>query len=374
MIPLGAYIHFPWCVRKCPYCDFNSHPLRGSLDVDGYAAALCDDLEGALTDVPRAGIGSVFCGGGTPSLFPAETFARLLEQLGPWLLPDAEITMEANPGTVEHHDFAAYRRAGINRLSLGVQSFSADQLQRLGRIHGPDEVRRAFDKARDGGFDNINLDLMYALPEQTAAEALDDLQRAIALAPEHLSWYQLTIEPKTEFARRPPKLAAEAHVADMEADGPLLLAAGGFQRYEVSAYARPGRQCRHNLNYWTFGDYLGLGAGAHGKRTRHRPGGHGLVVERTRKASQPRLYLQDSRHTETVGVPRSELTFEFLMNALRLPDGVAFECFEARTGQPREQLGATWEDLAAAGLVRRDRLATTPFGFRHLDGVLQRFL
>lgn len=369
---LGLYLHFPWCVRKCPYCDFNSHPLRGSLAEADYLAALHADLDQALADVPEGAIGTVFCGGGTPSLFSAEAFASLLGRLGPWLRADTEITLEANPGTVEYHDFAAYRAAGINRLSLGAQSFDAHQLQRLGRIHGPAETEQAFRRARAGGFDNINLDIMYGLPEQTAPAALADLEQAIALQPEHLSWYELTIEPKTEFARRPPKLAVEADLAEMEHDGLAFLEASGYERYEVSAFARPGRQCRHNLNYWTFGDYLGAGAGAHGKRSRMH--GCSVVVERTRKAAQPRLYMADPTRTERHPVTRGELPFEFMMNALRLVDGVDAERFAAATGLARHSLEPQWQALVEQGLVSADRLATTPLGLRHLDAVLQRFL
>lgn len=369
---VGLYLHFPWCVRKCPYCDFNSHPLRGDLPAAAYLAALRSDLQDALAAQPRNSVTSVFCGGGTPSLFPAQDFERLLEYLSPWLADAAEITMEANPGTLEHHDFGACRGAGINRLSIGAQSFDAGQLRALGRIHGADDTARAVDRARRGGFDNINLDLMYGLPEQTAAGALEDLERAIELAPEHLSWYQLTIEPRTEFARRPPLLASDDQIADMERLGLDLLEDAGYRRYEVSAFARPGRQCRHNLNYWTFGDYVGAGAGAHGKRSRREDGT--LRIERTAKARQPRLYLADPVATEVTDVAERERVFEFMMNALRLVDGAEVERFERTTGLDRACLQPVWDGLAAHGLVRRDRLATTALGLRHLDTVLQRFL
>lgn len=371
-LPLGLYLHFPWCVRKCPYCDFNSHPLRGSLDEAGYLKALQADLQAALTDVAPGSIATVFCGGGTPSLFSADAFARLLDGLEPWLAVNAEITLEANPGTVEHHDFAAYRRAGINRLSLGAQSFDPGKLTRLGRIHRPEDTVRAFARARAGGFDDINLDIMYGLPEQTAAEAGTDLECALALEPEHISWYQLTLEPKTEFARRPPILPVDDTVAEMEAAGYEALATAGYQRYEISAYARPGRTCRHNVNYWQFGDYLGAGAGAHGKRT-HDAEAPGLTVLRTRKASQPRLYLADPAATAAEPVAADELVFEFMMNALRLVDGASWACFEGRTGLPAAAVTA-WPDLVAQELVVPDRVAATPLGLRHLDGVLQSFL
>lgn len=378
-IGLGLYLHFPWCVRKCPYCDFNSHPLRGELQESDYLAALQSDLHAALNGsedraaaVPHGAIDSVFCGGGTPSLFSPSAFATLLDDLAPWLSATAEITLEANPGTVEHHDFAAYRAAGINRVSLGAQSFDASALQTLGRIHGPGEILRAVRRARAGGFDNINLDIMYGLPEQTAAAAMDDLHQAIDLQPQHISWYELTIEPKTEFARRPPRLAVDREKALMERDGLALLEAAGYQRYEVSAFARPGFECRHNRNYWSFGDYLGAGAGAHGKRSYRE--GAGMRIERTRKAAQPRLYMADPTATQRLRVDAHELPFEFMMNALRLIDGVPTERFETATGLSCNRLQPMWRGLQDQGLVRSTRLATTPLGLRHLDTVLQRFL
>lgn len=369
---LGLYLHFPWCVRKCPYCDFNSHSLRGSLQEQEYRQALARDLADALADVPHGAVGTVFCGGGTPSLFSPEAFQALLEQVGPWLADGAEITLEANPGTLEHHDFSAYRRAGINRLSLGAQSFDAGQLSRLGRIHGPGDTVRAFEKARAAGFDNVNLDLMYGLPEQTPDQALADLERATSLSPEHVSWYQLTIEPKTEFARRPPVLASEDDIARMERDGLALLEGSGYRRYEVSAFARPGFQCRHNLNYWRYGDYVGAGAGAHGKRSRGR--GETLVITRTRKASQPRLYLERPADTGRLAVEPGERVLEFLMNALRLVDGASVETFECRTGLTWDVLEPGWQTLAADGLVQADHIAVTPRGLRYLDSVLEAFL
>jgi putative oxygen-independent coproporphyrinogen III oxidase len=373
MHELGLYVHFPWCVRKCPYCDFNSHPLRGALDFDGYRDALLKDMAAALADVTPGRITSVFFGGGTPSLFPPSVFRALLARLGPLLAPDAEITLEANPGTTEHHDPAGYLAAGINRLSFGAQTFDDRQLQRLGRIHGAAETRAAVATARRAGFTRVNLDIMYALPQQTAAAALADLEAALALAPEHLSWYQLTLEPKTEFARRPPPLPGELAVTRMEALGHERLAAAGFERYEISAYGRNGDRCRHNLNYWSFGDYVGIGAGAHGKRTRYGKDQPPAVL-RTRKAAQPRLYLAEPTRTHSVTVPSDQLAFEFLMNALRLIDGVAFDRFGAATGLDFEALQPAWQRGVESGLLRADRLAATPLGLRHLDGLLQGFL
>jgi putative oxygen-independent coproporphyrinogen III oxidase len=372
MAQLGLYAHFPWCVRKCPYCDFNSHPLRGDLDESGYLHALEADAAAALADLPPGAIASIFFGGGTPSLFSPAAFARLLAFLKPWLADGVEVTLEANPGTVEHHDFAAYREAGINRLSLGAQSFEAAQLEVLGRIHGPDDTLRAFGRARAGGFDNINVDVMYGLPRQTAAAAIDDLTSALSLEPEHVSWYQLTLEPKTEFARRPPVLATESAIAAMEAAGHGLLAEHGYRRYEVSAYARAGFACRHNLNYWSFGDYVGIGAGAHGKRSA-LVNDH-LHILRTAKPAQPRLYQRDPLHTERTTVPEKDRAFEFMMNALRLVEGVPWPVFESRTGIDRAQIAPQWDRLVAEGLVQPDRVATTPWGYRYLDGVLGSFL
>ena len=366
----GLYVHFPWCVRKCPYCDFNSHPLNGTLDEVGYLGALRQDLRATLSEDAR--IASVFFGGGTPSLFSPHAFATLLDDIGTLLVVDAEITMEANPGTTEHHDLAGYRAAGINRLSLGAQSFADDQLRRLGRIHAATDTVTSFAKARAAGFANINLDLMYGLPQQTADAALADLQCALELAPEHISWYQLTIEPRTEFAQRPPILATESAIEDMESQGREILAAAGYQRYEVSAYAQPDRASRHNLNYWSFGDYFGVGAGAHGKLLVRDADDR---VVRTRKARQPRLYMKDPTATIREPVDQAELVFEFMLNALRLREGVSFECFTDRTGlDPQVALQPTWSELAALGLVEPEKIAATALGYRYLDSVVQRFL
>ncbi len=365
---LGVYVHFPWCVRKCPYCDFNSHPLRGSLDEVGYRAALLEDLDAQLLSLDGQRIDSVFFGGGTPSLFSAETFADLLERMAPQLVEGAEITMEANPGSLEHKPLGAYHEAGINRLSLGAQSFNQAHLEVLGRIHGPEEVRTSFSSARRAGFDNINLDLMYALPGQTVGEARADLEAALDLEPEHLSWYQLTLEPKTEFYARPPELPDEDTVVEMESLGRQLLAARGFARYEVSAYARPARQARHNLNYWRFGDYLGVGAGAHGKRTGK------AAVTRTVKPAQPRLYLANPTQITTTAVDPGDLPGEFLLNVLRLPDGASFADLQARTGCTAPALEPGWQHWVDAGLLLTDRLATTPRGYAHLDTLLEDLL
>ncbi|MEO0998453.1 MAG: radical SAM family heme chaperone HemW, partial [Pseudomonadota bacterium] len=287
--PLTLYLHLPWCVQKCPYCDFNSHALRTTLPEAAYVDALLADAALAAPAVAGRSIVAVFIGGGTPSLFSASSLQRLLTSLSRdfELARDAEITLEANPGTVEHGDLAGYRAAGINRLSLGAQSFDAAALTRLGRIHGPDDIQRVVAEARAAGFDNLNLDIMYGLPRQTPAQALADVGAAIDLGPEHISHYQLTLEPNTVFYSRPPPLPDDDTVYTMLVGASETLAQAGYSRYEVSAYARAGRDCRHNVNYWRYGDYLGLGAGAHGKLT----AADGSVI-RTVKPSHPRAYLE----------------------------------------------------------------------------------
>jgi putative oxygen-independent coproporphyrinogen III oxidase len=367
---VGVYVHFPWCVRKCPYCDFNSHPLQGNLDEQAYLDALRADLKASVAMDTQ--IGSVFFGGGTPSLFSPYSFEKLLGDLDDRLIAGAEITMEANPGTTEHHDLAGYRATGINRLSLGAQSFDNSQLHQLGRIHDASDTIDSFTKARAAGFDNINLDLMYGLPRQTARAALTDLQSAFELAPEHISWYQLTIEPRTQYAQRPPVLASESAIDDMEIRGRENLASAGYQRYEVSAYARAGRASQHNMNYWSFGDYLGIGAGAHGKVSFHDDSRWHVV--RTSKPRQPRLYLNEPTTTIRNPVAADDLIFEFMLNALRLREGVSFECFEQRTGLDRQVLQPLWSALVADGLVTSDNIATTARGYQYLDSVVQRFL
>ena len=363
-LPTSLYVHLPWCVRKCPYCDFNSHPLRGPLPKDEYLSALLDDLRFEQERFERHRFDTVYFGGGTPSLFPPEAFATLLGAAG----TDGEVTLETNPGAAEHGDLPAYRRAGITRVSIGGQSFDDAQLQGLGRIHRAEETRRVAAAVADAGFDSFNIDLMYGLPRQTVGEALADLEQAIALEPPHISWYQLTIEPKTEFARRTPTgLPSAEEAIAIEDAGLALLTRHGYRRYEVSAFARDGHQCAHNLNYWRFGDYAGIGAGAHGKRT------SGEQVLRTAKPRQPRLFLTGCRG-EVAPVPRRELATEFLMNALRLTDGVEPELFHARTGLERATIAETWSELAQWGLMRTDRLALTARGLRQLDGVVARFL
>ena len=353
-IPLALYLHFPWCVRKCPYCDFNSHALRGEIPEREYVDALLRDLDFELRDAEKRPLASVFCGGGTPSLFSGAALGRLLEGVQR-RLPferDIEITLEANPGTADAAHFRDYRAAGVNRLSIGVQSFAADKLRALGRIHGPDEARRAVDYARQAGFDNLNLDLMYALPQQTLSEAAADLHAAFALAPEHLSYYHLTLEPNTEFHARPPALPDADAAWSMQEQGESLLAAHGYAQYEVSAYARADRRCRHNLNYWRFGDYLGIGAGAHGKRTRNG------AVRRRARLKHPRAFLEAAGTAAALQEDRivaaTELPFEYAMNALRLNEGFTLPQFEHRTGLAASALATPLAAASDRGLIERD--------------------
>jgi oxygen-independent coproporphyrinogen-3 oxidase len=371
--PLSIYVHLPWCVRKCPYCDFNSHARPDVLPEAEYVAALLADLEGNLDLAAGRPVATVFLGGGTPSLFGAGAIARLLAGLDARLpfARDAEITMEANPGTVEHGRFAGYARAGVNRVSLGAQSFDAAALRALGRIHGPGEIEAAVAELADAGIDNFNLDLMYGLPGQSPDGALADVRAALALAPAHLSHYQLTLEPGTAFFHRPPPLPDEERIFEMQLECQRLLAAGGYAQYEVSAYARPGRQCRHNLNYWRFGDYLGIGAGAHGKATVD-----GRVI-RTEKARSPRAYLEAGGRAGTRrSVPAAELPFEYMLNVLRLAEGFRPTDFERATGLAVEVVRPTLAALEARGLLDScgNRFCPTKLGFRFLNDLQSAFL
>ncbi|MEW5770421.1 MAG: radical SAM family heme chaperone HemW [Pseudomonadota bacterium] len=374
--PLGLYVHIPWCVRKCPYCDFNSHAVRDGIPEARYLDALVRDLEQSVPTVWGREVGSIFIGGGTPSLFSPEGIDRLLTQCRTLLRvsPLAEITLEANPGTFEAARFRGYREAGVNRLSLGIQSFNPEHLRALGRIHGADEARAAAEQAI-ALFEQVNLDLMYALPQQTLAQARRDLETAIALGPGHLSAYHLTLEPNTPFAAAPPPLPDDDLAADMQLMVEETLGAAGYGHYETSAFARPGRQCRHNLNYWTFGDYLGIGAGAHGKLSFHDR------IERQARVKHPRAYMEgvESGHghvAETRRLTREERAFEFMMNALRLTGGFELALFGARTGLAPSALNSGLGRAAAMGLVERDlhRVTPTERGRRFLNELLQLFL
>jgi oxygen-independent coproporphyrinogen-3 oxidase len=377
-LPLGLYIHFPWCVRKCPYCDFNSHVVPAAIPEAAYIDALIADLEQGLSAVWGRPVESVFIGGGTPSLMSAAGIERLLSALRALvaLAPGTEITLEANPGTVEQGRFAEYRAAGVNRLSVGIQSFDDEKLRRLGRIHSRDEAVRAAEAAHGAGFDNFNLDLMFGLPGQDETQALEDLRQAIALSPTHLSYYQLTIEPNTVFAHAPPVVPEDDILWGMQCRGQETLAAAGYGQYEVSAYAREGRRCRHNLNYWQFGDYLGIGPGAHGKIT-DAPAGR---VERVWKQRHPQRYLETA-HTEAViagrrSLTRADLVLEFMMNALRLTEGFDSRLFQAHTGLPLSTVAGTLEKAVADGLIAWDsgRIAPTERGRNYLNELLERFM
>jgi len=373
--PLSLYIHIPWCVRKCPYCDFNSHEARGSFPEQEYVAALIRDLELALPLVWGRKVYTVFFGGGTPSLLSGESIAEVLRQVR-MLLPldiNAEITLEANPGTVEAGRFAAYREAGVNRLSLGIQSFNDTHLQALGRIHSADEARRAIEIAQQN-FDNINLDLMYALPNQTLDEAMQDVRSSLTFAPQHLSCYHLTLEPNTLFHRNPPSLPDDDVSSDMQQRIEETLAAQGYQHYETSAFAQPKRRAKHNLNYWKFGDYLGIGAGAHSKLS------FPDRVIRQVRYKQPQAYLDAVAKAAPLQseqqVAPDELAFEFMMNALRLNDGFEATLFQERTSLSLLSIQRELAEAEQRGLLFRDhqRISPTPMGQRFLNDLLGIFL
>ncbi|OYQ11781.1 YggW family oxidoreductase [Pseudomonas mandelii] len=373
--PLALYIHIPWCVRKCPYCDFNSHTASNVLPEEEYVDALLADLDQDLHAVYGRELSSIFFGGGTPSLFSAEALGRLLkgvEQRIPFA-SDIEITLEANPGTFEQEKFVAYRELGINRLSIGIQSFQEEKLKALGRIHNGDEAVRAAGMARQAGFDNFNLDLMHGLPDQSLDDALSDLRQAIALKPTHLSWYQLTLEPNTVFWNQPPVLPEDDMLWDIQEAGQALLAEHGYAQYEVSAYAQPGRPARHNLNYWSFGDFIGIGAGAHGKLS--HPDGR---IVRTWKTRAPKDYLNPAKSFQAGAkeLTNEELPFEFLMNALRLTEGVESRLYPERTGLSLDSLAEGRRVAEQSGLlqVEPSRLAATDRGQLFLNDLLQTFL
>ncbi len=373
--PLALYVHIPWCVQKCPYCDFNSHEAGGTIPEREYVDALIADLQSALPLIWGRPVVSVFFGGGTPSLLSPGAIDELIAAFRAlaMLAPDAEITLEANPGTVEAEKFAGFRSAGVNRLSLGIQSFNDEHLKALGRIHDVAQAKRAAQLAGEH-FDAFNLDLMYGLPGQTPAQAMHDVETALGFAPAHLSCYQLTLEPNTRFAAFPPELPESDLCADMQEAIEARLAAAGYANYETSAFAQPGRQCKHNLNYWYFGDYLGIGAGAHSKLTLHDR------VLRQMRWKHPKAYLDNIRAgrpiQEESQVEASSLPFEFMMNALRLADGFHPSLFEARTAQPLTRILPQLRAAEADGLlaIAPESIAPTAKGRRFLNVLLERFL
>ena len=372
--PLGLYIHLPWCERKCPYCDFNSHEAQKIPEKD-YVAALLLDLQNDLPLTQHRPVETIFIGGGTPSLFSVAGIENLMRGIAEQveISPQLEATMEANPGSAEADKFCGFREAGINRLSLGIQSFADEQLQALGRIHNGNQARLAIEHARSAGFDSFNIDLMHGLPGQTVAAAEADLGFALEQQPQHLSWYQLTIEPNTLFHKRPPQLPIEDALADIQQHGESVLAQAGYEQYEVSAYSKPGFNSRHNRNYWSFGDYLGIGAGAHGKIT--VPDGR---IQRYAKKRQPDEYIAADLRGYIASrreLHKSEIVGEFMLNALRLNDGFTMHQFAARTGLSTQELEPPLESLCERELLVResDRIQATETGRRFLDSVIAEF-
>ncbi|MDH3888447.1 MAG: radical SAM family heme chaperone HemW [Gammaproteobacteria bacterium] len=376
--PLSLYIHIPWCVRKCPYCDFNSHEARDEIPETAYIDALIADLEQDLPAVWGRTVETVFFGGGTPSLFSPEGIDRLLADVRARipLKPQAEITLEANPGTVDHARFKGFREAGINRLSIGIQSFQPELLKKIGRIHSDTEAITAVEAAHQAGFENFNLDLMFGLPGQTQKQALQDLQMARDLKPAHISWYELTIEPNTWFHRHPPQRPDDNTLWEMQQAGRALLEAAGYQRYEVSAYGRAQQQCRHNMNYWQFGDYLGIGAGAHAKISDAATQG----ITRTAKQRHPRNYLENAHTSARIGsstrIKPADAVLEFAMNALRLDQGFSPAAFTAATGLSYTGIESIVNKGVTDGLLSDDAgvIRTTPKGQRFLNELLQHWM
>ncbi len=381
MIPLSLYIHIPWCEKKCPYCDFNSHLARTSVDEPAYINALLQDLDADIVSfgaaITEREIQSIFIGGGTPSLFKAESIQSLLQGVQSRLdfSHDIEITLEANPGSSEREKFSGFRQAGVNRLSIGVQSFNATHLKKLGRAHNSEEALSAARYARDAGFDNFNLDLMFGLPEQSTEQALRDVQSALDIAPTHLSCYQLTIEPNTLFHHQPPPIPSDDAIWGMQTTIQGRLAENGYHHYEVSAYAKPGHQCRHNLNYWQFGDYLGIGAGAHGKITTAEN------VTRNWKVKHPTSYLNRAQGGDTFGgatnvIDPAELAFEFMMNALRLSAGFDLDLLQQRTGRTLDSVRKQLDDHQQKGLIEinENQLRLSDRGQQMINEMLQDYL
>ena len=378
-LPLSLYVHLPWCVRKCPYCDFNSHEIGQSQVTEAeYIDALIQDLEQSLPMIWGRKISSIFIGGGTPSLFSPAAIERLINQLHARLnfYPDIEITLEANPGTVESGKFKGFKAAGVNRLSIGVQSFSGEKLKLLGRIHGSSEAHAAIEQAQAAGFNSINIDLMFGLPHQTIEDAMQDLETAMECKPQHISWYQLTIEPNTVFYSKPPQLPDDDKTWDMQQQGQAILSERGYQQYEISAYAQKSCQCIHNMNYWQFGDYLGIGAGAHSKITDVAGG----TVTRLVKHRIPKRYMELSQSgnatSETRLLGRDDIQLEFMMNAMRLNNGVDPGLFLQRTGMPLSNIETALNNAEQKGLLEWSikTLKPTAGGSRYLNDLLQEFM
>lgn len=375
-IPLSLYIHIPWCVQKCPYCDFNSHAVDKPLPEQAYIEQLLTDLDADIARFSEKRVlQSIFIGGGTPSLFSGSSIQRLLDgiRLRLPLAKTVEITLEANPGTIDEGHFSDYHRAGINRISVGVQSFNAEQLKRLGRIHNPDDAIRAVKTAQDSGFDNINIDLMFGLPQQTQAEALSDIKQGIALGTEHLSYYQLTLEPNTVFAHNPPTLPAEESIDKRFVLASEQLYSANFQRYEVSAWTR-NRQARHNLNYWQYGDYLGIGAGAHGKITLTEQGGQRII--RTTKPRSPKQYLSPMMRRSERMVENKDKAFEFMLNTMRLMNGFERDLITERGLISEDEVMPIIQQLADKELLSIDeqRIIPTMLGQRFVNDMVEAFL
>lgn len=380
-LPLSLYIHIPWCVRKCPYCDFNSHTAQDNLQEDIYVAALIRNLQSHLSLLEGRPIISIFFGGGTPSLFSGKAIGNILSAVNKHVTfaPNIEITLEANPGTIDHARFNDFYAAGINRLSLGVQSFQDDKLQVLGRIHNSDNAKIAIQLAKQAGFNNFNIDLMYGLPQQSIEDSLLDIQTALSFEPTHLSWYQLTIEPNTFFHRHPPLLPEDDMIWDMQLAGQQLLQTHSLHQYEVSAYSQKNRACKHNLNYWEFGDYLGIGAGAHSKMTSKEG-----TIKRFFQFKNPKDYLKTFATTDISLyqtqqeqiVTEKEAAFEFMLNALRLTEGIAVDLFEARTGVSKKVIADAMQDAQHKGLlaVTADRIIPTELGKKFLNNLVEMFL
>lgn len=371
--PLSLYIHIPWCVQKCPYCDFNSHTLKGEVPHKEYVQHLLNDLDADLIHIGSREVQTIFIGGGTPSLLSAESMADLLYGVKQRIAvhPNAEITMEANPGTVEAERFSGFQRAGVNRISIGVQSFGDDKLIRLGRIHGAEEAKNAARLAKQLGLRSFNLDLMHGLPDQSLPQALSDLQQAIALSPPHLSWYQLTIEPNTQFGSRPPKLPDDDMLWDIFSEGDKLLTAAGYQQYETSAYCKPGFQCQHNLNYWRFGDYLGIGCGAHGKISFE----DGRIM-RTVKTKHPKGFMEGRYLDQQNFVDNDDRPFEFFMNRFRLLEAFPRQDFSDYTGLSESTIRHQIDEALALGYISETEThwQITPHGKLFLNSLLELFL